>query len=114
MPARLIVAASRAQVETILASGLNPEELSAIRIAAAPLDPFAQEPHRDLPSFQTVLEFVAASVASGITYDVLKKAAIVLRDKLGANKVREVEKAPETPTTAAPPISKADVGDGGE
>lgn len=85
------VTASVKEVESVLRANLTPEEFAALRVRELPEDPFATLPHRDLPTIQTVVEFVLASVASGITYDLLKKAALVLRDKLSAADVREVE-----------------------
>ena len=91
----LEVTASIKEVEAVLRANLTPEEFATLRISEVPDDPFTPLPHRDLPTIQTVVEFVLASVASGITYDILKKVTMVLRDKLRTAKVLEVEIQPE-------------------
>lgn len=85
----LEVSAPPGRVSEVLAARFSAEELAAIRISASTADPFAPEPLRDVPAFQTILDFTAGAVTSGVTYDLLKKAAIALREAFGSNEVRE-------------------------
>ncbi|WP_108610461.1 hypothetical protein [Aminobacter sp. MSH1] len=39
-----------------------------------------------------MIDFTVGAIASGVTYDVLKKVAVALREKFGAAKVSEVDK----------------------
>lgn len=91
------VSASRKDVEEALMAGLTADEFAALRISRISQDLFAPAPYRDLPTAQTVVEFLASALASGVTYDVAKKVTLVLRNKFGKDKVREVEKPEKAP-----------------
>lgn len=89
------VAAPPQEVAQVLARRLAPEDLALLRIDAPEIDPFAPGPLRDLPDMKTVIEFVGSAAASGIAYDIMKKAAVAVRDAFGNDRVKDEDKPGE-------------------
>lgn len=85
------VDADALEVKACLKEILTQEQFTALKIAQPQSDPFAPQRNNDLPSFQTVVEFVVLAVAGGITYDVVKTAAGHLIERFGSQKVRKID-----------------------
>lgn len=82
---KIIVDATAADVRELLQSKLGAGEFSLLEVNDRPEDPFSPEPYGDLPTYQAVIEFTANAIAGGIIWDVLKKAARIVRDKYGSS-----------------------------
>jgi hypothetical protein len=82
MTNQIRVQADLSEVEAALRAELSAEEMSHVSLSSSgAADPFQPTPRRDLPSVQTVVDFVSTTVAGGVLYDLIKKVSLILASR---------------------------------
>ena len=86
---QITVHANEKDVREVLASALAPEELSMfdIKEREQPQDPFEADQRGETISFMTILVWLSQAAASGMAYDIMRKASSVLVERFGKDRV---------------------------
>lgn len=85
----IVVRAKPEQVHEALAAILTPAELATLSIQGRDRakDDFGANPRGEQMLLETIITFTAHAVTGGVLYDLLKKAAVSLKEKFGKDKV---------------------------
>jgi hypothetical protein len=89
MAASITIEARAEAVRATLAECLTPDELGQFSISeeAVEPDPFEASGRGEALTFFTVLVWTGQAVASGVVYDLVKKASVALQNKFGKESV---------------------------
>ncbi|MBM0104725.1 hypothetical protein JM946_08200 [Steroidobacter sp. S1-65] len=89
---KLLVSASRADIQAALQAALTPEQLQSIKIEQSPEpeNPLLRRRGVDPEALSAVVTFVSGAMAGGMLYDLVKQTMLALSRKLGKDRVREV------------------------
>jgi hypothetical protein len=87
----VVVQARPEEVRQALEGILTKDEVDKLTFSARVpgKDDFAPDPRGEQAIVETIITFAVHSVAGGILYDILKRAALALINKYGKDKVKE-------------------------
>lgn len=93
MTQQILVEASEEDVRTTLAAALSPDELASLGFEEKEkaTDMFDPGKRGEAVTFMTIVIWTGGAVASGVVYDLIKKATLVLVDKFGTARVKTEE-----------------------